>query len=199
MKITLFPILESDNGNKIDLEPKASVFWEDGRVHIQTTDKELEAQLLEFYSKPLSVPRSVSRKDGVIGLTEVELQPDTEEFFRESVYSIRMLNYFAKLEGERKTQIVALDFDGTLWDSVHECFVMSCEAYKKLGWSLPDASNLEEKFKRGRFFAQTGQDFYLLLKWIGENPDRDPSTMSSDEEAALRKVDGQKMLFEKTF
>lgn len=143
--------------------------------------------------------RSVSANSGVIGFNEVQIPPYTEEFFRESVYLIRTLNYYGKLEGERKAQIVALDFDGTIWDSVHECFVISSKAYQKLGWSFPDLPDIEEKFRRGRFFVRIGDEFYLLLNWISRHPNRDPETMSEEEQEELRKEAGPRALFEKTF
>jgi phosphoglycolate phosphatase-like HAD superfamily hydrolase len=145
------------------------------------------------------VRRSVSANSGVIGFNEVQIPPYTEEFFRESVYLIRTLNYYGKLEGERKAQIVALDFDGTIWDSVHECFVISSKAYQKLGWSFPDLPDIEEKFRRGRFFVRIGDEFYLLLNWISRHPNRDPETMSEEEQEELRKEAGPRALFEKTF
>jgi phosphoglycolate phosphatase-like HAD superfamily hydrolase len=199
MKITLYPIFEEDGTSKIGSHPKAVILWENNQTTIQTNDKELEEKLKEFYSKPLSVRRSVPPKDGIIGFKEIEIPPNTEEFFKESVYLIRNLNYYGKLEGERKVQTVALDFDGTLWDSVHECFVMTCEAYKKLNWALPDVPNLEEKFKRGRYFVRTGQEFYLLMHWISENPNRDPASMTLEEQEALRKIEGPSLIFEKVF
>lgn len=199
MKITLYSLLETGEGNKIDPEPKAIVTWDNDQISIETEDKSLEAQLMEFYSKPLSVRRAVSPKEGVVGFKEVEIPPNTEEFFRESVYLVRTLNYYGTLEGDRKVQLVALDFDGTLWDSVHECFILTREAYEKLGWAFPSIDGLEETFTRARFFARTGDDFYLLIKWIEEHPDRDPLTMTPEEEETLRKTNGNRMVFEKAF
>jgi phosphoglycolate phosphatase-like HAD superfamily hydrolase len=196
MKITLYAYPDSES---LESEPKAFVFWNDGEITIQTEDQELKQQLEKFYAKPLSVRRSVSLSSGVVGFKEVEILPYTEEFFMESVYLVRTLNYYGKLEGERKAQVVALDFDGTLWDSVHECFVITCKAYEKLGISIPSRPDLEEKFKRGRFFVRIGDEFYLLLNWIIQHPDRDPETMSEEEQESLRKENGLRILFEKTF
>src|SRR5437868_5571325 len=111
MKITVY-------GNPLLRDPCATITWEDGKTNIHAENAMLNEELKKFYSEPLLVRRPVSSKGGVVAFKEEELIPGTEEFFKESVYSIRQLSLYGYLEGERKVQMIALDFDGTLWDSV---------------------------------------------------------------------------------
>ncbi len=180
-------------------EPLATIVWEDGNTCIETNNKDLERELREFYSRPRTVRRALPQKEGILAFKEEIIQPNTEEFFKESIYSIRELNCYGTIEGERKVQLIALDFDGTLWQSVHECYVITVEAFQKLRWPLPAVSDLENRFTRGRFFVRVGEEFVLLMHWISEHPDRDPATMSESEEEALRKRSDGRALFEQMF
>lgn len=68
-------------------------------------------------------------------------------------------------------QVLALDFDGVLWDSVGECFVMAHRAYQNL-YGLPCA-DLEAPFRRGRWLVRTGGDFLLVLQLAMADPEGD--------------------------
>lgn len=70
-------------------------------------------------------------------------------------------------------KVLALDFDGVLWDSAGECFQTGWRAYLELtGRNLSDRI-FERGFLRGRPLARTGHDFYLLLALMEEEPERD--------------------------
>lgn len=76
-----------------------------------------------------------------------------------------------------KKKVLALDFDGVIWDSAGECFQTGWRAYKELtGRELSDRV-YERGFLRGRPLARTGHDFYLLLALMEEAPDRDLAQM----------------------
>jgi phosphoglycolate phosphatase-like HAD superfamily hydrolase len=68
-------------------------------------------------------------------------------------------------------KLLALDFDGVLWDSVGECFVIACRVYQEL-YALP-CTDLEGPFRRGRWLARTGGDFLLLLQLALADPQVD--------------------------
>jgi len=179
MKITLF-----EKGGET---PIAVIVWQDNRALIDASDAILRKTLAELYSKPLYRGRSVTQ-DGFMGYQEIKLNPDEEEFFKETAYLLQEMSFDVCLDGERKNILVALDFDGTIWDSEEECFLVSCEAFKLIGWPLPAIPDLRQKFKRGRFFPAIGKEFYSIIQWIGENPQRDPQSMTPEEETALRQA-----------
>lgn len=79
---------------------------------------------------------------------------------------------------------LALDFDGVIWDSVGECFVMARRAYQNL-FGLPCA-DLEANFRRGRWLVRTGGDFLLILQLAMHDPDGDLTTFSKEEFARLK-------------
>lgn len=82
-------------------------------------------------------------------------------------------------------KILALDFDGVIWDSVGECFVMARRAYQNL-YGLPCA-DLEAPFRRGRWLVRTGGDFLLILQLAMQDPDGDLSNYSKSDFARLQK------------
>lgn len=70
-----------------------------------------------------------------------------------------------------KDYIAAFDFDGVLWNSVDECFFLGSEVFREMGEELPgDYGSLRKKFREGRFLAKTGDDFYITLKMMQNNP-----------------------------
>ena len=82
-------------------------------------------------------------------------------------------------------RVLALDFDGVIWDSVGECFVMARRAYQNL-YGLPCA-DLEAPFRRGRWLVRTGGDFLLILQLAMADPDGDLTTYSKEHFAQLQK------------
>lgn len=68
-------------------------------------------------------------------------------------------------------RVLALDFDGVIWDSVGECFVMARRVYTEM-YGLP-CSDLEAPFRRGRWLARTGGDFLLILRLAMADPEGD--------------------------
>lgn len=81
-------------------------------------------------------------------------------------------------------RILALDFDGVIWDSVGECFVMARRAYQNL-YGLP-CSDLEAPFRRGRWLVRTGGDFLLILQLAMADPDGDLTTYPKADFARLQ-------------
>ncbi len=83
-------------------------------------------------------------------------------------------------------RVLALDFDGVIWDSAGECFEVGWRAYKELfGSDLSGEAN-RAKFLAGRPLARTGHDFFLLLRLLEGQPDLDLSTFSPAEFLTLR-------------
>lgn len=169
---------------------------------IETTDDFLRNQISKICSETIRPGRSVILENGFIGYQEIEISPTREEFLKETAYLFREMNYDVQIEEEKLNAMLALDFDGTLWDSVLECYWVSVKAFQALGWPLPDLPDFEKRFRRGRFFPATGKDFYTIIDWIDKNRQRDPLTITPDEEAALHRQsesDPKSLQFEKVF
>lgn len=98
--------------------PVAKLVWKDGQVEVETDDSLLKKTLLTFYATSLSSIKSVLLREGTVGFKESVRRIDSEELFKESVYFLRQLNCYGKLEEQKKVKLIAFDFDGTLWDSV---------------------------------------------------------------------------------
>lgn len=81
-------------------------------------------------------------------------------------------------------RVLALDFDGVIWDSVGECFVMARRAYQNL-YGLP-CSDLEACFRRGRWLVRTGGDFLLVLQLAMADPERDLTHFDHQEFSQLQ-------------
>ena len=73
-------------------------------------------------------------------------------------------------------RVLALDFDGVIWDSVGECFVMARRVFTEM-YGLP-CSDLEAAFRRGRWLVRTGGDFLLVLQLAMADPDGDLTQFS---------------------
>ncbi len=78
-----------------------------------------------------------------------------------------------------KEHLLALDFDGVLWDSVGECFITARRAWEALGLPWPAVS--EAAFRRGRWLVRTGGEFGLVLRLLQEDPDRDLEALSREQ------------------
>lgn len=81
-------------------------------------------------------------------------------------------------------RVLALDFDGVIWDSVGECFVMAKRIYTERT-GLP-CTDLEAAFRRGRWLVRTGGDFLLILQLAMADPDGDLTTFSKADFEKLR-------------
>lgn len=77
-----------------------------------------------------------------------------------------------------KKRVLALDFDGVIWDSAGECFQTGWRAYQELTGRVLDDREYERGFLRGRPLARTGHDFYVLFALMEEDPARDLAQMS---------------------
>jgi phosphoglycolate phosphatase-like HAD superfamily hydrolase len=78
-------------------------------------------------------------------------------------------------------RVLALDFDGVIWDSAGECFQTGWRAYQELTGRVLSDRLFERGFLRGRPLARTGHDFFLLLRLMEEEPERDLAAMSLEE------------------
>ncbi len=65
-------------------------------------------------------------------------------------------------------KILALDFDGTVFDTAYECYVAALKTFNKMGEELEDKPDILEKFMKARVFVKAAGDFYLVLKAIKE-------------------------------
>jgi phosphoglycolate phosphatase-like HAD superfamily hydrolase len=80
-----------------------------------------------------------------------------------------------------KKRVLALDFDGVIWDSAGECYQTGWRAYQELTGRVLEGREYERGFLRGRPLARAGQDFYVLFALMEEDPARDLAQMSYDE------------------
>lgn len=79
------------------------------------------------------------------------------------------------------SKVLALDFDGVIWDSAGECFQVGWRAYQELTGEVLSDRTFERGFIRGRPLARTGHDFYILLKLMHDDPERDLAQMTLEE------------------
>ncbi len=86
----------------------------------------------------------------------------------------------------RKPLVLALDFDGVIWDSAPECFEVGRRAYQELfGTDMSGPTN-KQRFLAGRPLARTGHDFFIILRLLESQPDVDLAAFSLSEFVALR-------------
>ncbi len=96
--------------------------------------------------------------------------------------------------------VLALDFDGVLWDSAGECFEVGCLAYQKLLGRDLSTPGYRERFLLGRPLARTGHDFFLILKLLEENPSLDLRDFPLEQFVGLREsLASQTVEFDKIF
>ena len=88
-------------------------------------------------------------------------------------------------------RVLALDFDGVIWDSVGECFVMARRVYTEMT-GLP-CSDLEAAFRRGRWLVRTGGDFMLILQLAMAYPERDLTHFPKAEFEKLQQAKAEQM------
>jgi phosphoglycolate phosphatase-like HAD superfamily hydrolase len=82
----------------------------------------------------------------------------------------------SKIEG-----VLALDFDGVLWDSVDECREIGVRAWEAMGKAPLSIENLPARFRQGRPFCRTGYDFFIVLYLLREDPSIDFLTLDPEE------------------
>lgn len=165
----------------------ASVIIENDALKIDAQNTEIKGMLEKFMSTPIIARRPVGKERGILAFKEIHLSPGTEEFLREAVYALRIMGFTAKLEGVQKPYLIALDFDGVLWDSVHECFVVGRIAYERIGRSFPSTRMAEKLFRSGRPFCKTGEDFYVVFRTLEDRPATDFKRLNSEMFEELRK------------
>lgn len=78
-------------------------------------------------------------------------------------------------------KVLALDFDGVIWDSAGECFQTGWRAYQELTGKNLSNRAYERGFLRGRPLARTGHDFFILLRLMEDDPDRDLAQMTHEQ------------------
>jgi phosphoglycolate phosphatase-like HAD superfamily hydrolase len=78
-----------------------------------------------------------------------------------------------------KDFLVASDFDGVMWDSVDECFHVGMAVFGEMEGKIDAGEEvLMRGFRQGRFLARTGDDFYILLNFLREDPHFDFGKLS---------------------
>lgn len=88
-----------------------------------------------------------------------------------------------------KNYLVAIDFDGVIWNSVDECFRLGYRVFREMeGPAEEDESFLMEQFRKGRFLAKNGDDFFITLMMMKENPHIDFNQVTPFEYQARRRV-----------
>lgn len=84
-------------------------------------------------------------------------------------------------------RVLALDFDGVIWDSAGECFETGWRAYKELFGSDLSGPEHRQRFLAGRPHARTGHDFYIILRLLQEQPELDLVSFPPAEFVQLRR------------
>ncbi len=84
-------------------------------------------------------------------------------------------------------RVLALDFDGVIWDSAGECYEVGWRAYLEMTGRDLSSPETREGFLAGRPLARAGRDFYLILKLLEEEPQRDLSSFPHQEFLELRR------------
>jgi len=87
-----------------------------------------------------------------------------------------------------KDFLLALDFDGVLWDSAGECFLTARQAWEAVEAPLPPIS--EAAFRKGRWLVRTGGEFGLVLWLLREDPERDLEAFDNARFEALAHEQG---------
>jgi phosphoglycolate phosphatase-like HAD superfamily hydrolase len=89
---------------------------------------------------------------------------------------------------EKKTKLIAFDFDGVIGDSVYECYLQSIKGFKELGGKLTDTKEVEKSFRKARPFVKVAEDYDVVLRMIEANPkiDFDSVTQKDFENAKAK-------------
>lgn len=69
-----------------------------------------------------------------------------------------------------RARVLALDFDGVIWDSAGECFEVACRAYQELFGTDMASPRHRQAFLGGRPLARTGHDFFIILRLLEQRP-----------------------------
>lgn len=75
-------------------------------------------------------------------------------------------------------RVLALDFDGVLWDSVGECYQVAQLVWRDLGFTTGAVSY--ERFCQGRWLVRAGRDFGLVMHLLESNPSLDLAHYDED-------------------
>lgn len=85
-----------------------------------------------------------------------------------------------------RPRVLALDFDGVIWDSAGECFEIGWRAYKELNGRDLSGQEYRQQFLAGRPHARTGHDFFIILRLLDGRPDFDLLSLGAPEFLKLR-------------
>ena len=100
--------------------------------------------------------------------------------------------------GSDHLRVLALDFDGVICDSIHECVLVSYQTYRSLdpASDLPEtvSQELSREFMKRRMFVRPSGHFFLLWKWITEFPaetlsPREFENLEADHEEGVRRFE----------
>jgi phosphoglycolate phosphatase-like HAD superfamily hydrolase len=84
--------------------------------------------------------------------------------------------------------VLALDFDGVVWDSVNESFEQAWRAWQQVFGPLAEADkdSMRQKFRAARWQAKDGHDFFVTMMLLSREPGIDVGAMSAAEFRARR-------------
>jgi phosphoglycolate phosphatase-like HAD superfamily hydrolase len=86
-----------------------------------------------------------------------------------------------------KKFIVATDADGVIWNTVDECFHIAYPVFKRMKGEIPvDETFLTDRFRKGRFLAKNGEDFFIILHLLKTDPGIDFSRLDFKDINKLR-------------
>jgi phosphoglycolate phosphatase-like HAD superfamily hydrolase len=85
-----------------------------------------------------------------------------------------------------RPRVLALDFDGVIWDSAGECFETGWRTYKELFGADLSGHDNRQRFLAGRPAARTGHDFYIILRLLETEPELDLVSLPLDRFQQLR-------------
>ncbi len=78
--------------------------------------------------------------------------------------------------------ILALDFDGVLWNSVRECYEVALDAWNEMG--MEPFRSPYERFRQGRWLVRAGRDFGTLMRLLENDPELDIQEFTPEQFAA---------------
>lgn len=93
-------------------------------------------------------------------------------------------------------RLLALDFDGVIWDSAGECFEIAMRTWEALHGQRPPVD--EGDFRRARWLVRVGGEFEAVLAGLSEGRDLGSGTGEQFARLAADRV-GQGLRFEREF
>ena len=90
---------------------------------------------------------------------------------------------------DKSRDVLALDFDGVLWNSIRECYEVAVEAWNDL--DQPAFRTSYERFCQGRWLVRAGRDFGTLMRLLEDRPELNIQEFTAEEFATLGAQQGE--------